>query len=497
MIVRRVNVRTVNRKKKAETAIADQMTKGKFGIKNESASRLVKVGLLICLALFLPVSAQHNKDFAELKKAQVEFYNGNYDKAVELAQTGIKSAKKVRKSILFSQGSDILISSQIWLKRYDEAADNLNQALGEQSENSSDKYQKALIYLRFAWLYRTQRKFAEAFGYSKKAIEMMPENPSILAEHYLVIGRILFASGNDVSAIVWLEKAEKLLESEKENSAKIDTHRILSLAWSSKLNYQKALKYAEKCVSSAENTKFKYKHRQALFDLATALSASGQKQKAFLTLEKGLKLSEEQSDLYQAGKFLTSLLLHSLNEGDVILASGYLKELEKLDNDGQFSFEIKLGKAVIFAFQNQYEVSDELFAELEKEENSSDFILLYWEIIIAGKKQDWQRVINLNQDLMKMTIDQGFREDLPHIYLDFAKAYFRLKQIQNSLENVEKSLGYIEEIRESDNQNLSLGILETYNDAYRLLAQIKSDNPQVAFELADFLKGANAPRPHQ
>ena len=389
---------------------------------------------------------------------------------------------------MFSQGLDIVISSQIWLKKYDEAADNLNKALTEQSENSSDKYQKALIYLRFAWLYRTQRKFAEAFDYSKKAIETMPENRSILAEHYLVIGRILFASGNDVSAIIWLEKAEKILESEKENSAKIDTYRILSLAWSSKFNYQKALKYAEKCVLSAENTKFKYKHRQALFDLATALSASGQKQKAFIILEKGLKLSEDQSDSYQAGKFLTSLLLHSLDNGNVIPASGYLKKLEKLDGDGQFSFEIKLGKAVILTLQNQYEVSDKLFAELEKEENSSDFILPFWKIAIAEKKQDWQQVINLNQDLLKMTIDQGFREDLPRIYLNFAKANFKLNQIQNSLENVEKSIGYIEEIRESDNQNLSLGILETYHDAYRLLAQIKFDKPQDAFELVDFLK---------
>lgn len=469
-------------------AIADQMTKGKFGIKNESASRFFKVGLLICLALFLPVSAQLNKDFAELKQAQVEFDNGSYDKAIELAETGIGSAKKNGKNLLFSQGSDIIVSSQIWLKRYDEAADNLNKALREQTENSSDEYQKALIYLRFAWLYRTQREFAEAFDYSKKAIETIPQNRSVLAEHYLVIGRILFASGYDVSAIIWLEKAEKILETEKGSSAKIDTYRILSLAWSSKLNYQKALKYAEKCVLSAENTKYKYKHRQALLDLATALSASGQKQKAFFVLEKGLKLSEEEDDSYQTGKFLTSLLLHSLDSGNVSFASGYLKKLEKLDGDGQFSFEVKLGKAVIFAFQNQYDIADKIFTDLEKSENTSDFILLYWKITVAEKKQDWQQLINLNRDLLKITTDQGFREDLPRIYLNFAKAYFRLNQIQNSLENVEKSLGYIEENRESDNQNLSLGILETYHEAYRLLAQINFDKPQNAFELADLLK---------
>jgi CHAT domain-containing protein len=72
--------------------------------------------------------------------------------------------------------------------------------------------------------------------------------------------------------------------------------------------------------------------------------------------------------------------------------------------------------------------------------------------------------------------------------LNFAKGYFRLNQPQKSAEYLQKSLAYIEEIRKSENYNLSLGLSENYHDAYRLLMQIKFENPQESFELADFVK---------
>ncbi len=77
---------------------------------------------------------------------------------------------------------------------------------------------------------------------------------------------------------------------------------------------------------------------------------------------------------------------------------------------------------------------------------------------------------------------------MPAIYLDFANAHFRLNQPRESLENVGKSISFIEEILESENPNLSLDLYEIYHAAYRLLAQLKADNPQESFELADFLK---------
>ena len=171
----------------------------------------------------------------------------------------------------------------------------------------------------------------------------------------------MFSSGYDISAIIWLEKAEKLFEAEKESSAKLDAYRFLTLAWHSKLNYQTALKYSEKWVTTAQNSDFKYQYRQAIFDSATVLSESGQNEKALLYLEKGLKLSEEQNNDYQACNFLTSLLLHSLDKEDVTNASGYLERLEKINFENQFSFEIKLGKAVISAFKGETETAQNYF----------------------------------------------------------------------------------------------------------------------------------------
>lgn len=447
--------------------------------------RAVQAALLLCFAFFSSAWGQS----IELKQAQSEYDNGNYAKASSLADTVIEKSRNTKNNLLASEGFDISTSSQISLGKYAEAENTLNAALQNLPSNeSAASLQKATIHIRFAWLRRQQRKFAEALEHSKKAVAAAPTNRRIEAEHYFNVGRILFTSGYDISAVVWLEKAEKLLEAEIDYPTKLDVYRFLTLAWSSKLNYQTALKYAEKWVASAEKTRFKFKHRQALFELSTILSASGQKQKAFLAMEKGLKLSEAQNNSYQACLFLTSLLLNTLIDGNVAHAAQYLNKLEKINADKKFDFDIKLGKAVISAFQGQRDVSENLFAELAKMEKSTPYAEPYWKITIAEKNQDWQQIIKHNQKLLELATKENYREDLPGIYLNFAKAYYRLNQPQKSTEYLEKSLSYIEEARNSDNHNLSLGLLETYHNGYRLLTQIKAEKSQESFELSDFLK---------
>ena len=447
--------------------------------------RAVQSALLLCFAFFSSAWGQR----VELKRAQAEYDNGNYAKAIGLAEVGIEKSGKGKNNSLTSESFDITVSSQISLGKYAEAENTLNAALQNLPANEpSASLQKSTIHIRFAWLRRQQRKFAEALEHSKKAVAAVPTNRRIEAEHYFNVGRILFTSGYDISALLWLEKAEKLLEAETDYPTRLDVYRFLTLAWSSKLNYQTALKYAEKWVASAEKTRFKFKHRQALFELSTILSASGQKQKAFLAMEKGLKLSEAQNNPYQTCLFLTSLLLNTLIDGDVTHATEYLNKLEKINADKKFDFDIKLGKAVISAFQRQHELSENLFAELGKMEKSSAFAEPYWKITIAEKSQDWQQIVKQNQKLLELATKENYREDLPGIYLNFAKAYYHLDQPQKTAEYLEKSLSLIEEARKSDNHNLSLGLLETYHNGYRLLAQIRSEKSQESFELSDFLK---------
>jgi len=454
---------------------------------NRTTSRFFKTGLLIFFVFFSLSFGQSVSNSRDLIQAQTEFDNGNYQKANEFGEISLEKAKKIKNNSLIVEAMKISASSQISLGKYESAFNLLNEALQTVSENS-DTNQKASVYMHMAWLMRSQRKFTEALDYSKKAVAAAPNNNQILAEHYLCIGRILFSSGYDISAIIWLEKAEKLLEKEKPNSAKLDVYRFLTLAWYSKLNYQTALKYAEKGVSSAERTPFKYKHRQALFDQATVLSQSGQETKAYAVLEKGLKLSAQENDGYQGGKFLTSLILNYSDDAKTDKAAAYLERLDKLSTREQFSFEIKLGRAVILAFQGQTSESEKLFGELEKQENTSAFILPYWKIAIAERNGDWERLIQVNQKLLDLVLKNNYRDDLPAIYLNFAKAYFHLNQQQKSLENLEKLLALTEEIRKSEDQNLSLGLFETFHNAYRLLTEIKSKNPQESFELADLLK---------
>lgn len=453
-----------------------------------AASRFVKAGLLIFFVLFSLAFPQTESKPKELVQAQIEFDNGNYQKAAVIAEEGIEKSTKLKNNLLVLEWLNLLAISQVSLGKFDAASKTLNASL-KAALDKADADQIAHVYMVMAWMMRAQRKSSEALEYAKTAVAAAPDNQQILAEYYLCVGRILYSSGFDISAIIWLEKAEKLLENQKTNGVKIDVYRFLTLSWYSKLNYQIALKYAAKGVAISERSPFKYKHRQALFDKATVLSQSGQTTQAFSVLEKGLNLSDDENDSYQGGKFLTSLLLNYLDKGNTQKAEIYLNQLEKSDRKDEFSFEIKLGRAVISALNGQREDSERLFAELEKQENTSDYILPYWKIAISERNKDWKQVVESNQKLLDLVLRDNFRDDLPTIYLNFAKAYLYLDQLDKSAENLEKILALAEEIRKSDDRNLSLGILETFHDAYRLLSQIKSNDPQESFELADFLKG--------
>ena len=443
---------------------------------------------LLCFVFSLNVASQNRLTERQIEKAQTALDNGDYEEALTTAQTAVERAKNENLNLLIIEGLKIIAGSQISLQGFGDAEITLNEALKIISENKDVSVQKAQIYIQFAWLWRTQRDFAKALDYSKKAVAEVPPNKHILGEHYLNFGRILFSSGYDISAIIWLEKAEKIFESEKTSSAKLDNYRFLHLVWAFRSNYQKALAYAEKWVKQADKSRFKYIHRQALFDLSSIQSATGQKNAALKTMEAGRQISQIENKKYQEGLFLSSLLLNSLYDYNVESASKYLLELEKINSDNAYSFEILLGKAVIAAFKNQPQISEELFSRLNETENTSEYILPSWKRIIAKRNKDWAKVIKLNQELLELTEKDNFRDGLPEIYLTFALAYFHLGQNQKSLEQLEKSLSLIEEIRQTENSYLSLGLFETYHDAYRLLAQIKSDNPQESFELADFLK---------
>lgn len=444
-------------------------------------------GLLLCVALLLTASGQNRPSAKELDQAQTEFDNGNYLTAIGLAETVIGKTGISNRDEL--SALDLIAQSQIAQANYTEAENTIKKSLSHLfSSLESNQRQQANAYLRLSDVFRSRRDFATALQQSKKALETAPGDPEIRARYNLSAGRIMFSAGYDLSAIIWLEKAEKLFESQPVSSGLLDAYRFLSLAWSAKMNYPRALEFSDKYVSAAAHSRFKYRYRQSLFEAATLLSSTGQNHKALAAREEGLKLSLDSKNTYQARNFLASLLLSSLDDGDVQKALSYLNRLESLDTDGEFSFEVTLGKAIVSAFTGQREASEKLFSELEKRENTSDFILPIWKIIIAERNKEWERVIKLNSTLMDLTLANNFREELPRIHLSLASAYFHLNQIGKSTEQLEKALSLVEETRSSDNKDLSLGLLEVFHDAYRLRAQFKLEQPLEAFESSDYLK---------
>jgi len=275
-----------------EATIADQLKTNINFMKLSYKTKQILICLfLLCFAFIYHVTAQTSEISRMFGKAQMEFDDGKYNKAIEIAGAGIEKARNTKANLLVSKGLEVVASSQISLTKYKEAEISLNEALQILPENEGNSPRKAEIYLHLAWLWRSQRKTDKALEFGKKALATAPHDRQIQGEYYLNIGRILFSSGYDISAIIWLEKAEIIFETERTNSAKLDTYRFLSLSWSARLDFQKSLKYLEKLVASAENTQYKYKYRQALFELGSNLSATGQITSAFRTLENGLRIS--------------------------------------------------------------------------------------------------------------------------------------------------------------------------------------------------------------
>ncbi len=457
----------------------------KFG---ERTVHFVWILLLLCLAV-LPINSQSVKNKPEFLQSQAAFDNGNFVKAIQLAETVLnkKPASTQKSSKL--RGLEIIAYSHTALGKFEEAEAAIQAALKIVSESGIEPSQKAGIYFCASWLKRRQRQIPEAINFSQKAFSINPNDLGIKGEYYLNIGRILFSQGYDASAIIWLEKAEKILSLQKpSNPAILEVYRFLSHAWSSKANLKQALVYSGKYVDSVQKTGFKYKYRQALYERGSLFSAAGHKVRAFDLFRKGLESALIDGDLYYSRSFLNTIILNLLYENDHTTAANYLPQLERLDEDKEFSYEILLIKGVLSAFEGKKEAAERVFQELKKRKPSSDFLLLSWRVILAERNSEWENLIDLTQKLADLSEKYQYRDELARTHLLFAKSYFHLNQPEKSFTNLEKSLSLIEELRGSQDNNLSLGVLETYHDAYRLLTQIKFNDYEKSFELADFLK---------
>lgn len=201
-----------------------------------------------------------------------------------------------------------------------------------------------------------------------------------------------------------------------------------------------------------------------------------------------MKLSTAGGDRFQSRIFLSSLLLHALYEGDSSSARNYLEQLERLDIEKKFEFERTLGHAVIAAFTNATNDAERKFRELATLQSHSNYLAPYWKGMIAERKGDWQEMLEHASALQTLAKAENFRVDLPGIYLNLAKAHLALGNSSKALDFAKQSTSIIDESRQIENTPLALGTLETYHTAYRLLAQLRTAEPQLSLEISDQLK---------
>lgn len=440
-----------------------------------STSRSITAGLL-----FIAFSAFNFPGQSTIDAIQRDFDNGHFERVVEKAAAG-RSSPSSRL---------LAVRALILLERYDEAGQALTAELDRaEAIRKASGESLADMYLARSALARIKRDFSDAYRYANKARSSAPTSNRIEIEYHYSIARILYSSGYDIAAIVWLEKAEKLLDGRSDPGIRLDIYRHLSLAWSSKFDYAKAINHAERLITAAEKTRYTYKYRTGLYDLANILNACGQRQKARRFLEKALSLSTSGRDEYQSRIFLSTLLLNALYSGDVATASNHLARLEKIDVEKRFAIETTLGRAVIAAFRGNKDEADQHFVDLQKLPVYSDHFIPYWKATVAEKNRDWPRMLEQSEILRSLSEGQNFREDLPGIYLNLAKAHLGLGDRGNALEFAKRSVALVDGSQQTGDATLSLALSETYHAAYRLLAEFNLTEPNRSLAIDDYLKG--------
>jgi len=450
-----------------------------------TASRPVLTGLLLFLFASVGIQAQSNT----LSPIRHSFDNGQFDEVVRLAPEAILKTRKTGIPATASEIGIFYALALMRLERYGEVATVLDEAMTD-AELSKQPRRIAAAYLAQATHSRTQRDFQSAMESARNALAAAPSDPQIKVEYHLAIGRIMYSSGYDVAAIIWLEKAEKLASTLPMSSAHLDVLGHLSLAWASKFNYAKAIEYGEKLIKISEKSAFKYRHRLALYEFGGLLSAVGQERRAKQMRETGLRLALAENDGYQSCLFLATLILISLYDGDIISAETHLNALDRVNRNKRFQFESILGKAVINGLQGRREVSEDYFKELDSLTAHSDYIIPHWKAILAERKKGWAGLIEQMKTLQKITEEGNFREDLPGVYFGLAKGYWGLGDRELAIDFAKRSAAIIESDRPAGDTVLSLSVLETYHSVYRLLAEIEDsrNNATAALELADYSK---------
>lgn len=447
-----------------------------------AAARLAMLGLLTAISSVY--------GFAATTNLRALFNEGKFAAVVEKAPAEIRNARK------FSRFSDAVVGglyaskALIQLKRYDEAEEVLVEALTDAERVKADKELLASLFFSQVQLFRVKRNFRSASFRSRDAFELAPQNRKVELEYYVSNGRILFSSGYDISAIVWLEKAEAIANTIPRSAVHLEMLRFLSLAWQSKFNYGKAISYSRKLIEASQNSEFTFSYRQALYEYGNLLSAAGQEQRAKAIHEKGLNLALSANDDTQSCLFLSTLLLSSLYQNDLRAAQRNVKELAKLDERKSFEHEVILGHAILAAFQGRTDQSDRYFTQLETMKSSSTFLVPYWKATIAERERDWQKLIDLGEMLLHLSERENFREDLPHFYLMLGKGYWGLGNKESAMRNLRKAEAIINEARPTADAPLSLSMLETFHSVYRLLAEIEADSNDLerSVETADYLK---------
>lgn len=233
---------------------------------------------------------------------------GEYDKALNYAQTALSIAKKLKLKKGITSAYNNLGVTYWYQGHYAKALENhlaalkIKEELVEQAEKSKDPVQLkesknsvAKSFNNIGIVYDAQRNFPKALEYYELALKMQEElgDRNGVASDLNNIGNVYHSEKNYSKAVAYFLRCLKMMQ-EMENKMGIESSLAnLGNVYKSQRNYSKALEYDMQCLAMAEELNDRNGITVSLNNLGLVYAELGQYEKALEFLNKGLISAKE------------------------------------------------------------------------------------------------------------------------------------------------------------------------------------------------------------
>ncbi len=471
---------------------------------------------LIILLVWQPVSGSE-KSKSSLGRAEEYYAKGEFEKALADYQDALAKLKKTgneAEEIPFL----LKISHVFWnLGRMDQAEKYCRKASELASKHGLEEYiSRTEILLEIHRLYNRGKERRRELDYSgsrsayEKAIQLARKFN--LPEYELKCLRQLsiteYEEGNFSEFYSFNKKALDIAKKINHDLEKTRCLNNMGLFFLKVDNYSKSLKHFEDALQIAQTNNFFREQTNCLNNISIIYKNLGEFEKSLIYLFKNLEIEKKLKNLKNQAIYFNNIAVTyrtkaiiSNSEEDYLKAEKYLIECLNLSikiNDNKIITNVLNNLGTVYSGLNKNTKALQYFQEaLKKAREIQDVeakgIILNNMGIVHYNLGNYQESTRYYQQAIKLALGIQRGQILWEAYLELAKAYEKQGQLEAALDNYQKSIDIIENIRSQieleEFKARFLGTdkrLEAYYSLINLLVLLNESDPDKGYDRQAF-----------